>query len=162
MDTTQAVGAVDVLASIPIGVIIKWIALVTGVIGAFCAGAIKTYKVFEKYKSIKDEKENLETTVHEHDEKINELSNKIDLVLEKLESQDVTTMKNLRRELVKDGEQYLIDKKMTIRAWRSWMEMYNEYHDKYKQNSYVETLKNKLEREVTIVGKLDEHGNDIE
>lgn len=153
---------VEVIAAIPIGVVIKWISFVIAAIAGTGALAIKTYKVFEKYKSIKDEKENLQKTVKQHETKLVEFDSKLTLIINMLNSQNETTMKQLRSELVKDGERYLVEKKMTIREWKVYMEKYNEYHDKFNQNSYVESLRNKIEREVQIVGALDEHGNDIE
>lgn len=154
--------AIDVIASLSVGTVAKWVAFIALAVSSVCAITIKAYKAFEKFKEVKDEKEDLETTVHKHDEKIDEIDKKLNIIIGTLESQNETTMKKLRRELVKDGERYLVEKEMTIREWKSWMEMYDEYHFKYMQNSYVETLKNRIEREVTITGRLDEHGNDIE
>lgn len=151
----------DILMSIPIGTIIGWLVILVSFGGSCCYGAIRLYKAFERFKSVKDENEKLKTTVSEHDDSIVEIKNQLTVIIKKLESQDVTTMKKLRRELVKDGERYLVEGKMTIREWKSWMEMFDEYHDKFKQNSYVETLKNKIERAVTIIGQLDEHGFDV-
>lgn len=151
----------DILMAIPIGTIVGWISIIAGFTSACCFATIKLYKTFEKFKSVKDENEKLKTTVSEHEGSITEIQNQLTVIIKKLESQDVTTMKKLRRELVKDGERYLVEGKMTIREWKSWMEMFDEYHDKFKQNSYVETLKNKIERAVVIIGQLDEHGADI-
>lgn len=153
--------AIDTLATIPVGTIASWLALGSVIIGGFCAAAIKAYKAFERFKQVKDEKDNLQKTVEQHENKLAEVDEKLALIINMLNSQNETTMKQLRSDLVKDGERYLVEKNMTIREWKVYMEKYNEYHDKFGQNSYVESLKNKIEREVQIVGKLDEHGNDI-
>lgn len=158
MDTEQAV---SMIAAIPIGTIVTWAGLILAGFAAVGAAAIKTYKIFEKYKAVKDEKDNLQKAVERHETKLAEVDEKLTTIISMLNSQNETTMKQLRSELVKDGERYLVEKKMTIREWRVYLEKYNEYHDKYNQNSYVQSLKNKIEREVQIIGNLDEHGNDI-
>lgn len=160
MDTEQAVA---MIAAIPIGTIITWTGLILAGFAAVGAAAIKLYKLFEQYKAVKDEKENLKKTVEKHESKLVEVDQKLETIINMLNSQNETTIKQLRSDLVRDGERYLVEKKMTIREWKSFIERYGEYHDpdKFDQNSYVESLKNRLEREVEIIGSLDEHGNDI-
>lgn len=161
METTEQ--AVAAFAAIPIGTIITWAGLIFTGFAAVGAAAIKTYKLFEKYKAVKDEKDDLQKTVEKHEIKLTEFDDKLTLIINMLNSQNETTMKQLRSELVKDGERYLVQKKMTIREWKVFIEKYDEYHDpnKFNQNSYVESLKNRIEKEVEIIGELDEHGNDI-
>lgn len=156
--------AIDTLAAIPVGTLISWIALGSIIICGFCAAAIKAYKFFEKFKQVKDDKEKLQQTVKAHENKLAEVDTKLTTIINMLNAQNETTIKQLRSELVRDGERYIVAKKMTIREWKSFIERYGEYHDpdKFNQNSYVESLKNRIEREVKIIGSLDEHGNDID
>lgn len=50
---------------------------------------------------------------------------------------------------------------MTIREYKSLYELFDEYSNR-GGNKYVTSLMRKLEAKVSIVGELDEHGDDIE
>lgn len=89
------------------------------------------------------------------------MDSKLDIILEKLEKQESLDFKNLRHEIVKAGESYINKGYVTIRQLRSLEELYDEYTETYDGNSYVETLMVKV-RALEVIGKLNEHGEDIE
>lgn len=163
----------ELLSSISIGTVVAWITVFCAIIGVICTGTIKLYKVFTKYKNVKDENENLKQNVEKHEEQLNRLNQQLSEMNENineqfshikmaLDEQRETKIKELRHNITVSGEQALADKEMTVRQWRSLHEMVDEYMNKYKQNSYVESLMIKVDRDVAVIGKLDEHGNDIE
>lgn len=164
---------VSVMSNIPIGTVIAWGTAVIGITGAVSAFTVKMYKIFDKYKSIKDENAALKTAVANNTAEIVKTNNKVDVqtgmiikqlqeINEKLEAQRESKIKELRHTLVSVGEEALDKKWMSIRAWESLHEMYNDYRYGYNQNTFVQSMMERIEREVKVVGKLDEHGYDIE
>jgi len=163
----------ELLSSISIGTVVAWIIVISVIIGVICTGTIKLYKVFTKYKNVKDENENLKHNVEKHEEQLKEFQTQLENmnqnineqfleIKEALCEQRETKIKELRHNITVSGEKALADKEMTVRQWRSLHEMVDEYMNKYKQNSYVESLMIKVDRDVAVIGRLDEHGNDIE
>ncbi len=143
------------------------------IIGVICTGTIKLYKVFSKYKSVKDENENLKQNVEKHEEQLHRFEEQLESmnqnineqfseIKDALNEQRETKIKELRHNITVSGEKALADKEMTVRQWSSLHEMVDEYMNKYKQNSYVASLMLKVDRDVAVIGRLDEHGNDIE
>ncbi len=170
MDSKEIITA---LSGIPIGAIIAWITVITGILGAISVFTVKMYKVFDKYREIKDADEALKNAVAKNSNDIAKTNEKMDSqnsviikqlsdIKEKLESQDQLKIKELRHTIISVGEEALAKKQISIRAWRSLQEMFDDYENKYKQNSYVKSLMMRVERDVEVVGQLDEHGYDIE
>lgn len=164
---------IESLSSIPVGTIIAWGASICAILGTIFALIAKLYKAFEKYKDVKDENDSLKSTVAKNSSDIVKLSEKIEAmntvivqklsgIEDRLESQDQTKIKELRNTLVYKGEEALAAKRISIRAWSSLQEMFDEYENKFHQNSYVKSLRMRIEHDVEVVGKLDEHGYDIE
>lgn len=98
---------------------------------------------------------------HDYDSKIDAVDAKLDIILERLNRQDQLDLKKLRHSIVKDGEEAIAKGSITIRSLRSLTEMFEEYTNTYHGNSYVSTLMTKVNL-LPVVGKLDEHGQDIE
>lgn len=96
-----------------------------------------------------------------YDSKINSVDDKLDIILEKLNKQDQLDLKKLRHSIVRAGEEYIDKQKVSCRQLASLEEMYDEYTKTYHANSYVSTLMVKV-RALPVVGKLNEHGEDIE
>lgn len=164
---------IETLSNIPVGTIIAWGSSLCAIIGAIYAMIAKMYKTFEKYKDVKEENDSLKSTVAKNSSDIVKLNEKIESmntvivqklsgIEDRLESQEQTKIKELRNTLVYKGEEALSKKQISIRAWSSLQEMFDEYENKYHQNSYVKSLRMRIERDVEVVGKLDEHGYDIE
>lgn len=163
----------ELLSSISIGTVVAWITVICAIIGVICTGTIKLYKIFIKYKNVKDSDEEFKATVANHEEQLAEIKIQLDQMVNNINQQfsDIKTTLNdsretkireLRHSITVSGEKALEDGKMTIRQWTSLHEMCDEYMNKYKQNSYVLSLIKKVDQDVTVIGKLDEHGNDIE
>lgn len=163
----------ELLSSISIGTVVAWIMVICVIIGVICTGTIKLYKVFSKYKSVKDENENLKQNVEKHEEQLHRFEEQLESmnqnineqfseIKDALNEQRETKIKELRHNITVSGEKALADKEMTVRQWSSLHEMVDEYMNKYKQNSYVASLMLKVDRDVAVIGRLDEHGNDIE
>lgn len=98
---------------------------------------------------------------NDYDNKIINQDKKLDMILQKLEKQENLNFKDLRHSIVKAGESYINRGNVKIRELRSLEELYEEYADTYDGNSYVETLMIKV-RALNVIGKLNEHGEDIE
>lgn len=96
-----------------------------------------------------------------YDERILSLGSKLDTIIEHLEKKDSLDFKKLRNQLVQMGEDAIDRGYISIRKLKSLEELYEEYTDKYDGNSYVKTLMEKIRR-LKVVGKLNEHGEDIE
>lgn len=79
-----------------------------------------------------------------------------------LDEQRETKIKELRHQITMAAENALANGVMTVREWTSLHEMVDEYVDKYHQNWYVKPLIAKVDRDVHVIGRIDEHGNDIE
>ena len=78
-----------------------------------------------------------------------------------LDEQRETKIKELRHQITVAAETALANTTMTVREWTSLHEMVDEYVNKYHQNWYVKPLIAKVDRDVHVIGRLDEHGNDI-
>ena len=102
---------------------------------------------------------NFELQLKNMNQNINE---QFSVIKDALNEQRETKIKELRHNITVSGEKALADREMTIRQWSSLHEMVDEYMNKYKQNSYVASLMTKVDRDVVVIGRLDEHGNDIE
>lgn len=163
----------ELLSSISIGTVVAWVTVICAIIGVICTGAIKLYKVFTKYKNVKDENESMKNNVEKHEEQLKEFKEQLENMSQNINEQlseikdalnesRETKIKELRHNITVSGEKALADGEMTVRQWSSLHEMAEEYQDKYKQNSYVASLMEKVDRDVTVIGRLDEHGNDIE
>lgn len=163
----------ELLSSISIGTAVAWTTVVCAVTSVICTGTINLYKIFTKYKNVKDENEEMRATVDGHELKFKELKEQLDRMSQDisqqfcdikiaLNEQNETKVKELRHSITITGENALANGRMSIRQWKSLHEMFNEYSNKYKQNSYVESLIKKVDQDVEIIGRLDEHGNDID
>lgn len=163
----------QLLGSVPIGTVVAWFVVLSAIIGVFCTGTIKLYKVFAKYKDAKEENDELKNTVKKHGEELDDIHVEINNVkedimkeLKEIKQNQVdsreTEIKKLRHSIITSGEKAVAARQMTIREWKSLHDMADEYIHKYKQNSYAKSLVEKVDRDVEVIGKLDEHGYDVE
>lgn len=156
-----------VIASTKVGTVVGIISVLCGICSVASVGAIKVYKLFYKYTKSKEETESYKETVNRLNERDELIMAQLRDINQKLSDQEDIKIKELRHTLVTTGEAAIVNGYMTIRSWSSWMELFNVYFDLLKQNSYVESLKKKIDKgiengTIKILGKLDEHGNDIE
>ena len=172
MDAVTTGDVVQTLNALPVGSVIAWITVIAVIIGAIIYAIRKTYKGYETVHDLREQEEVFREMVKEHDEKIKEIEEKhehefdaidkkIDSILDWISDKDDADLRKLRHSLVRAGEEALRSGNITVRELKSMSELYDLYHVKMKQNSYVTTLMSRV-NELPVIGKLDEHGNDIE
>lgn len=160
------------LSGISVGTII---ALVTAV-GIIGAGVWKVVSMIihlhDSYTEIREERDQLKQKVEDHGRELEDIKGQFVCAIEgitqqlseiksALDEQRETKIKELRHQITVAAETALANGTMTVREWTSLHEMVDEYVNKYHQNWYVKPLIAKVDRDVHVIGRLDEHGNDI-
>lgn len=145
----------DLLSSIPIGTVVAWVVVICAIISALCAGTIKLYKAFEKYKEVKDKNEKQEKIIEVHEKTIEEIGKALTGIKKSLDEQKEVNLKQIRHTIVHTCEDALDKGEISINKLRSLEEMYDEYIEIFHGNGYVKTLVARV-RELPIIGKLDE------
>lgn len=145
----------DLLSSIPIGTLVAWVVVICAIISALCAGTIKLYKAFEKYKEVKDKNEKQEKIIEVHEKTIEEIGKALAEIKKSLDEQKEVNLKQIRHTIVHTCEDALDKGEISINKLRSLEEMYDEYIEIFHGNGYVKTLVARV-RELPIIGKLDE------
>ena len=153
MQDTQSVW--KLLSGIPIGTIVAWISVICAIISALCAGTIRLYKVFIKYKEAKDKDEKQEKIIEDHEETLREIEKSLMSIQKSLVEQKEVNLKQLRHTIVETCEDALDKGEITINKLRSLEEMYDEYVQIFHANGYVKTLIMRV-RGINIIGKNDE------
>lgn len=161
------------LSEISIGSIIAVITTVSFI----CVGGwkiiSKMIKLYDGYANIRDERDQLKQKVDENSdaiedvrnqlaESMSEVKDQLNTIMAALDEQRGTKITELRHSITVTAEAALANGKMTVREYTSLHEMVDKYLHVYKQNWYVESLIKKVDRDVHVIGQLDEHGNDIE
>ena len=90
------------------------------------------------------------------------MKGQLSTIMAALNEQRETKITELRHSITVAGENALANGTMTIREYTSFHEMVDKYLNIYNQNWYVESLCKKVDRDVRVIGQLDEHGNDID
>lgn len=142
----------DSLSGITIGQIVAWVTVILAIISALCTATIKLYKVFTKYKEMKDKEEKQETIIENHDKTLNEIKNSLQEIKNSLVEQKEVNLKQTRHTIVHTCEDCLEKGEISINKLRSLEEMYSEYVDVFHGNGYVKTLVERT-RALKIVGK---------
>ena len=145
----------DLLSSIPIGTIVAWIVVICAIITVLCTGAIKLYKVFTKYKEMKDKDLKQTEVIINHDNALREIEKSLQSINKSLEEQKEVNLKQIRHTIVHTCEEALEKGEISINKLRSLEEMYEEYVEIFHGNGYVKTLMERV-RKLPIVGKLDD------
>lgn len=145
----------DLLSSIPIGEIVAWIVVICAIIAALCTGAIKLYKVFTRYKEMKDKDLEQKEVIINHGNTLREIEKSLQSINKSLEEQKEVNLKQIRHTIVHTCEEALEKGEISINKLRSLEEMYEEYVEIFHGNGYVKTLMERV-RKLPIVGKLDD------
>lgn len=145
----------EFLSSISVGTIVAWILVICAIITALCTGTIKLYKVFEKYKGLKDKNIKQEKIINEHGKVLKEIEVSLQSIQKSLNEQKEVNLKQVRHTIVHTCEDAIEKGEISINKLRSLEEMYDEYVDVFHGNGYVKTLVSRA-RELPIVGKIDE------
>lgn len=143
------------LSSIAIGQIVAWIIVISAIISALCAGTIKLYKIFTKYKEMKDKEEEQENIITTHETTLKDIEKTLQDIKKSLDEQKDVNLKQTRHTIVHTCEDCLEKGEISINKLRSLEEMYSEYVDVFHGNGYVKTLVERT-RHLKIVGKIDE------
>lgn len=96
-----------------------------------------------------------------YDSKMDAVDAKLDMILARMNKQDQLDLKKLRHSIIRAGEDAIEKGQISIRSLKSLTEMFEEYTNTYHGNSYVSTLMTKVNL-LPVIGKLDEHGRDVE
>ena len=157
--TTQNVW--DFLSGIPIGTIAAWVIVICAIVGFLCAMTIKLYKAFEKYKEVKDLNERYRNTLEQQGEQLNNISDKVDKLLDCLEVQRQINYKQVRLSIVRNCNEAIAKGEISASQHKSLMEMYDEYTIAFadmKPNGYVHQLVDMVNDNdrVRIIGKIVE------
>ncbi len=161
------------LSMIPIGTIIAIIAAMS----VICIGCWKVIsqmiKLYDMYTNIRDDRDHTKQQVDENSsaikeikeqfsEVISEIKGQLSIIIDSQNEHRETKITELRHAITIAGENALANGEMTVREYTSLHEMVDKYLHVYHQNWYVESLIAKVDRDVRVIGHLDEHGNDIE
>lgn len=142
----------DSLSGFSVGQVVAWIVVIGAILSALCAGTIKLYKVFTKYRDMKDKEEKQETIIKTHDKTLNEIKDSLQDIKNSLNEQKDVNLKQLRHTIVQTCEDCLEKGEISINRLRSLEEMYSEYVDVFHANGYVKILVERV-RTLKIVGR---------
>ena len=108
----------DLLSSIPIGTIVAWIVVICAIITVLCTGAIKLYKVFTKYKEMKDKDLKQTEVIINHDNTLREIEKSLQSINKSLEEQKEVNLKQIRHTIVHTCEEALEKGEISINKLR--------------------------------------------
>ena len=145
----------DLLSGISIGTVMAWIIVIFAIIATLCTVTIKLYKVFTKYKEMKDNDERQKEIIENHDNTLKDIENTLHEIKDSLDEQKEVNLKQIRHTIVHTCEEALERGEISINKLRSLEEMYDEYTQIFHGNGYVKTLVIKV-RKLKVVGKLDD------
>ncbi len=160
------------LSDLSIGTIIAVVSAV-GIVGVGVWKIISMIiHLYNSYTEVREERDQLKQKVEDHGQEIDDLkgqfagaikgiTQQLSEIKSALDEQRETKIKELRHQITVAAETALANTTMTVREWTSLHEMVDEYVNKYHQNWYVKPLIAKVDRDVHVIGRLDEHGNDI-
>lgn len=160
------------LSNISVGTIIAVVTAI-GIIGVGIWKVISMIiHLHDSYTEIREERDQLKQKVEDHDRELEDIKGQFAGAIEgitqqlseikfALDEQRETKIKELRHQITVAAETALANGTMTVREWTSLHEMVDEYVNKYHQNWYVKPLIAKVDQDVHVIGRLDEHGNDI-
>lgn len=160
------------LSDLSVGTIIAVVSTV-GIVGVGIWKVVSMIiHLYNSYTEVRDERDQLKQKVEDHDREIDDLkgqfagaikgiTQQLSEIKSALDEQRETKIKELRHQITVAAEAALANTTMTVREWTSLHEIVDEYVNKYHQNWYVKPLIAKVDRDVHVIGRLDEHGNDI-
>lgn len=145
----------NLLSGIPIGTIVAWVIVISVIIGTLCTGTIKLYKVFTKYKSLKDRNEEQTKQIEGHDEVLKQVKDSLKDIKKSLDEQKEVNLKQVRYNIVHACDDAISAGAISAGKLRSIEEMYEEYTSIFHGNGYVKTMVLKA-RQLPISRQLDE------
>lgn len=146
MDTTSGVWAL--LSSITVGKLVGWIIVIFTIFAAFGAGIIKLYKVFTKYKELKDKDETRNKDIQELKEITAEIT-------QQLKEQKNVNYKQLRYNIINLCDEANANGYITASKLQILEEDMEDYEEIYNGNGFVKSQVIKV-RQLPVRGGLYE------
>lgn len=134
----------DVLSAIPIGTIVAWVVVILAIITAICTAAVKLYKVFSKYKELKDRNEKQIAQIQQHEELLKEINSVVESIKKTIMEEKEVQGRRLRHDITKRCNRAIEDGHITLSMLKSIDEMFEDYDKVYKQNHWVHQLVDKV------------------
>lgn len=138
----------DLLSGITIGRVIAWVFVIGAIVSALCAGTIKLYKVFTKYKELKDKEERQTKTVESHEaalrdngETLKEISKRLGAIEEAMK-------------VIESHEGMLKEYRASLDAISKSLEEQKDVNLKQIRHTIVHTCEDALERGEISINKL--------
>ena len=144
----------DFLSSISIGTVAAWVIVICAVIAAIGTGAIKIYKIFDKYRTTKEKDKEESETIQRHEKVLAEVNESLKEIKVSLEEQKAVNLRQLRYSIVRLCDDAIAEKKISAGKLKALEEMYDEYTNIFHGNGYVKTMVGKA-RKMPVEGKID-------
>lgn len=90
----------EFLSGLSVGTVVAWIAVIIAIIGAICTATIKLYKVFTRYKELKDDSENRRQKLIEHEKILNDINQSVNEIREHMNEQQDVDVKVIRHMII--------------------------------------------------------------
>ena len=152
MDTKTVL---ELLSGISVGTIVAWVGAICVIIAAICTGTIKLYKLFTKYKMMKDKDIKQEQSIAQHEKTLKEIGETLQAIQSSINEQKGVSIDQLRYTIVEICDAALAAGEITASKLRSLEELYRDYNGLYKENGYAQTLVMRA-RELPIAGQQDD------
>ena len=143
------------LSAIPIGTVVAWIAVIGAILVALGVGIVKLYRLFTKYRELKDKDKEQKQKIDEYGEALLEIRANMADMKSKLDEQSHVNLKQVRYSIIQICDNALADGQISAWKLRLLTELYDEYIGVFHANGYIKEI---VERtlELPIVGKLDD------
>lgn len=145
----------ETLMKLPVGTIVGWGVVIMGIIGVIYTGAIKVYKVFKHYESVKKENEEQKLKILEHEKLIDDVNNSLEEIKKVLLTQKEASLHHLRYTIAQACDEAIRQGEISAGKLASLEELYSEYVDVFHGNGYIRTMMRKV-RELPVIGSIDE------
>ena len=144
----------SLLSSISIGTVAAWVIVICAVIAAMCTGAVKIYKIFDKYRATKEKDKKESETIQKHEKVLAEVNESLKEIKFSLEEQKAVNLRQLRYSIVSLCDDAIADGKISAGKLKALEEMYDEYVNIFHGNGYVKTMVVKT-RKLPVEGRID-------
>lgn len=134
----------EVLLNINVGTIVAWVVVIFGLFTTVSTGAIKIYKIFDKYKKSKEKSEKLENTIKNHEDALTNINETLKQIQESLDMQKDVNLKQIRHTMVQTCEEVIERGEISTNKLCSLEEMYTVYKTVFNGNGYVSALIEKV------------------
>lgn len=134
-----------ILSSITIGTVVEWCIILGCIISAVCAGAIKLYKVFQKYTDVKEDNEKLKSLVEKHDKRLDNMESSLHNIEAMLNEQKDVNFRQLKYDITHICDYAIRNKCISPAKLKNLEELYEEYVQIFHGNGYIKTMVEKVE-----------------